>query len=164
MDIQNRSILKNQSGAALLVALVMMIVITLIGLASIFSSTFEIRLSGNKRGSTNAFYAADSGIQAVAVDPQNFDLTGQYDASGKYVYPKDSSKPNPTEADIVINYVSSQSGAPKGLGMSATGSYEFMHYVIDSTGRDQIDSSLIKSACRIQEKIVRLVPSAQGGN
>lgn len=163
MDIKN-NIFRNQSGAALVIALIMMIVLTLIGLASIFSSTFEIKLSGNKRGSTDAFFAAESGVQAVVANPQNFDLSGQYDASGRYVYPKDGTKPNPTQADIVIQYDGSQLGAPKGLGMSATGSYEFMHYVIDSTGRDQIELNPIRSTCRIQEKVVRLVPSAQGGN
>ncbi len=164
MGIKNSSVLKNQSGAALVIAMTMMIVLTLIGLASIFSSTFEIKISGNKRGSTDAFYAAESGVETVAATSQNFDLTGQYDATGKYVYPTDGTKPNPTQATIVIQYDGTQSGAPKGIAMSATGGYEFMHYVIDSTGRDQLDSSLIRSTCRVQEKVVRLVPSAQGGN
>jgi type IV pilus assembly protein PilX len=52
-------IIKNESGVALVVALIMMTVLTLIGLASTFTSTFEIMLSGEKRRSTDAFYAAD---------------------------------------------------------------------------------------------------------
>jgi len=42
--------LNNQSGAALVIALVIMIVLTVIALAATFTSIFEIKLSGNKRG------------------------------------------------------------------------------------------------------------------
>lgn len=41
-------ITKNESGVALVIALVMMTVLTLIGLAASFTSTFEIMLSGEK--------------------------------------------------------------------------------------------------------------------
>ena len=58
MDAKNR--LKDQSGSALVIALVMIVVLTLIGLASTFTSTFETSLSGNKRLSTDAFYIAES--------------------------------------------------------------------------------------------------------
>jgi len=157
-------IFKNQSGAALVIALIMLIVITLISLASSFTSIFEIKLAGNKRGSTDAFFAADSGIQVVVADIANFDLPGKYDGTNKYPYSKDVSNPNPTKADITIEYDTTQSGPPRGLGFSATGNYEFMHYTIESTGKDQIDFNPFKSTCALQQKVVRLVPTLQGGN
>ena len=52
MAIRMADRLKAQSGSALVVALLMMMILSAIGLASIFASTFELRLSGNKRGST----------------------------------------------------------------------------------------------------------------
>ena len=58
MDVKTK--LKDQSGTALVIALIMIIVLTLIGLASTFTSTFEISLSGNKRLSTDAFYLAET--------------------------------------------------------------------------------------------------------
>ena len=69
---------KDESGVALVIALVLMVVLTLIGLASTLSSTYEVKLSGNKRGSTDAFYAADSGVQVTVANIKNFDLPGQY--------------------------------------------------------------------------------------
>ena len=66
------STLINQSGGALVIALIMMIVLTLIGLASMFTSTFEIKLSGNKRASTDSFYAAEGGVQATLTNSGNF--------------------------------------------------------------------------------------------
>jgi hypothetical protein len=157
-------IFKNQSGAALVIALIMLIVITLISLASSFTSIFEMKLAGNKRGSTDAFFAADSGIQVVISNIANFDLPGKYDVANKYCYSKDGSNPNPTKADITIYYDSTQAGPPRGLGFSATGNYEFMHYAIESTGKDQMDLNLLKSTCTLQQKVVRLVPTQQGGN
>jgi len=64
--MNTNAILKDQSGTALVVALIMIVVLTLIGLASVFSSTFEISLSGNKRLSTDAFYNAESRMYSAA--------------------------------------------------------------------------------------------------
>jgi hypothetical protein len=64
--------LKEQSGAALVIALMMMVVLTLIGLASTFASIFEAKLSGIKRESTAAYYAADAAAQAVFNNDGNF--------------------------------------------------------------------------------------------
>ena len=161
--------IKNQSGAALVIALIMIIVMTLIVLAASFTSIFEIRLAGNKRGSTDAFFAADSGVQVVLGNIENFNLPGKYIDNKYNPFTETDTmspdyNPNPTEAKAQISYDTTQSGAPRGFGFSATGNYEFAHYLIESTGQDQIELSPIKSTCTIQEKVVRLVPTLQGGN
>ncbi len=158
-------ILKNQSGIALVVALIMIIVLTVVVLAASLTSIFDIKLAGNKRGSTDAFFGADSGVQIVMANPSNFDLPGKYDTNDKYYYSADSANPNPTKADpIIIYHNSTQTGAPRGFGFSATGNYEFMHFLIESTGKDQVDVSPVKSTSTVQQKVVRLVPTLQGGN
>jgi uncharacterized protein (UPF0333 family) len=160
---RNQIFLKTQSGVALVMALLMMVVLTLIGLASTFTSTFEIKLSGNKRGSTNAFYSADSGAQVVLSNIENFNLPGKYDIGNKYHYSLDSGVTNPTGADIVIYHDTTQSGAPRGLGLSATGNFDFAHYTVESKGQDQVDLSPVKSTTTVQQKVVRLTPTLQGG-
>lgn len=157
-------ILKNQSGVALVIAMIMIIVMTVIVLAASLTSIFEIKLAGNKRGSTDAFFAADSGVQIVMAKVENFDLPGKYDVGNKYHYSQDVANQNPTKADIIIYHNSTQTGCPRGLGFSASGNYEFVHYLIESTGKDQIELSPLKSTCDIQQKVVRLVPTLQGGN
>ena len=154
-------ILKEQSGAALVIALIMIIVMTLIVLAASFTSNFEIKLAGNKRGSTNAFYSADSGIQVSLGRIENFNIPGQY-VDNKYNPFTDINNPNPTNASVNITFNPNQQGAPRGIGISAI-SFEFNHYMIEATGKDQVEVSPIKSQCTIQEKIVRLVPTMQGG-
>jgi Tfp pilus assembly protein PilX len=161
MDIKKNSILENQSGAALVIALVMMIVLTLIGLASIFTSTFEIKISGNKRCSTDAFYAADCGVQVMKARVENFNPS-----THNYPYNPltDINNINPTNApvaSVIITYDTAQQGAPRGAGISAL-SFGFEHFLIQSTG--QTCANPIPSTSTVQEKVVRLVPTSQGGN
>jgi len=154
-------ILKDRSGAALVIALIMIIVMTLIVLAASFTSHFEIKLGGNKRGATNAFYAAESGVQVTLGRIENFNIPGQY-VGNQYNPFTDLNNPNPTNASVNITFDPIQQGAPRGSGISAI-SFEFNHYMIEATGKDQIEVSSIKSQCTIQEKVVRLIPTMQGG-
>jgi Tfp pilus assembly protein PilX len=56
------SVLKNEKGVALVIALIMLIILTFIGISSISSSVFESRISGNERVGSSAFYAAEGGV------------------------------------------------------------------------------------------------------
>jgi hypothetical protein len=184
MDANKKSILRDQSGVALIIALIMIVVLTLIGLASTFTSTFEIKLSGNKRGSTDAFYTADGGAQSVLASQTNFRSDVGYleltDAE-KAALPIDLQNESidlkltgpwlrlPAGVNFVAPpqvtiYHTTRVGAPRGLGFSATGNLEYEHYIVDSMGRDQMDSSLIRSNSHVREKVVKLNPTSQGGN
>ncbi len=177
-------IVKEESGAALVIALMMLIVLTLIAIASSSTSIFEIKLAGNKRATTDAFYTADAGVQAVLPTITNF-YTSSYTSvpnsgglslnlrnesiDSKFTNPVFALPTNPTAVSFtdpptVTIYHTTRSGAPKGLGFSAAGGYDFVYYVIDSTGRDQLDVASLKSSCEVIEKVVVLVPNLQGGN
>jgi hypothetical protein len=177
MAIKLNHIRKNQSGAALVIALIMMIVLTLIGLASTFTSTFEISLSGNKRGSTDAFYAAEGGVQATLANSANFN------PSSYTLIPNSSGLPvdlrnEPIERRLsapvlslpagvnfddrpqVTIYYSSRAPGYGGGAPTAT-------YIIDSVGRDQIGTGISRSTSQLREKWVmsRLDdPNIPGGN
>jgi len=55
--------LMEQKGIALVVALIMLLVLTFIGLAAISTTSYEARIAGNERVYNNAFYAGDGGIE-----------------------------------------------------------------------------------------------------
>jgi len=57
------NILRNEKGFALIIALLILLVLTLIGISAINTTTFETSISGNERVGTDAFYAAEAGIQ-----------------------------------------------------------------------------------------------------
>ena len=67
-----KNILKEKRGVALITALLMLLVLTLIGISSISTTTFETSISGNERVRADAFYAAEAGIQvAINQIPDN---------------------------------------------------------------------------------------------
>ena len=55
--------LTDQKGIALVVALVMLLVLTFVGVAAISLTSYEARIAGNERVYNNAFYAGDGGIE-----------------------------------------------------------------------------------------------------
>lgn len=160
----------NQSGAALVIALVMIVVLTLIALATTLSSNFENMLAGNKRGSTDCFYTADSGIQASLSNISNFSPALYVTPASLSDHPEVDSRFKPpmsignlsTQPDVYI-YHTTLTGSPRGLHMSAAGNYAFSYFIIDSKGCDQLDVSLVKFNCEHQEEVVRLLPTSQGG-
>jgi hypothetical protein len=52
-----------QKGIALVIALIMLLVLTFIGLAALSFTSYEVKISGNERVYNNAFYASDGGIE-----------------------------------------------------------------------------------------------------
>jgi len=159
---------------ALVVALLMIVILSLIGIASSSNSTFEIRLSGNKRGSTDAFYTADGGAKSVLPDITNFNTSSGYTTSLGTLPTElqtesiDQRKTSPTlvlpggvsftSPPQVTIYHTTVTKVPRGLGMSAL-AFQYNYYIIDSIGQDQMDLNLIRSNCEIREKIVRLIPT-----
>ena len=53
----------HQKGMALVIALIMLLVLTLIGISAISTTSFEANISGNQRVYNTAFYTADGGIE-----------------------------------------------------------------------------------------------------
>jgi hypothetical protein len=58
-----RSCLGGEKGIAMVVALVILLVLTVVGFSSINTTTFEANIAGNERLGTEAFYAAEGCIQ-----------------------------------------------------------------------------------------------------
>jgi len=155
--IKMSPILKEEKGAAIIVALIMMIVLTLIGIASTMTSTFEIKLSGNKRGETDAFYAAESGINVITARVENFARANYDPTTHKYNPFTDSSNVNVTSAAVNVTYDPTRGGPPRGSGYTAV-NLEYDHFMIASIGKDRIETSSIKSTTTIEEKVLRLLP------
>lgn len=55
------SLLNNERGTALIVALLMLVVLTLLGIAATTTSTVELQISGNDKLYKRSFFAADGG-------------------------------------------------------------------------------------------------------
>ena len=73
----NMYILKSERGVATLIALLMMGMLLLIGLAALSTSDDEVQIAGNEMQEMKAFYAAEAGLEkATAILQTYYDSTG----------------------------------------------------------------------------------------
>ena len=161
--------LNNQSGTVLVIALIMMVVLTLIGLASITSSTFENSLAGNKRGATDAFFTADGGIEAAKANQGNFDDPLRFYTK----IPNTGSLPSDLRNEHIDSQLTPTLNFPSAVQIADPPTVIIYHatrvggwgvsnaqakpntVIVDSTGRDQrAGLTLIRSKCEIREKLV----------
>ncbi len=70
--------LKNETGVATLIALIMIGMLTLIGLAAMSTSDNDVTIAGNQLKEMRAFYAAEAGLEYASAQIQNV-----YDSTGK---------------------------------------------------------------------------------
>jgi hypothetical protein len=68
---------KSDRGMATLIALIMVGMLTLLGLAAMTTSDDEVSIAGNERQETRAFYAAEAGLERAAAGLQT-----EYEATG----------------------------------------------------------------------------------
>ena len=130
-------LIKNENGAALVAAMVFLMLLTIIGIFSTRTSTTELQISGNDKLNKIVFYAADSGIDYVAVHP---DLYGSKNiTAGTPVTFPDPSDTNATYAlsgNLRVNGTVAYIGKtqmPAGSGYSA-GIFFAVNYDIRSRG------------------------------
>jgi hypothetical protein len=69
--------LKSERGMAALIALIMVTMLTLLGVAALQTSDDEVSIAGNELHETRSFYAAEAGLERAAAAIQTeYDLTG----------------------------------------------------------------------------------------
>ncbi len=92
-------ILRNKNGVALVIALIMLLILTFIGISAISTTTFETHIAGNERVGTDAFYASEAIFQ-VALNqlPDTIPIarpkgTIGEDSSGWTGHPEDKDSP-----------------------------------------------------------------------
>jgi hypothetical protein len=67
-----------ERGAALILAIIVIFILTILGLALLFTTTTEFQIAGAETTLNKTFYAADSGVQYALLQGQH----GKYDATG----------------------------------------------------------------------------------
>ncbi|WP_373083410.1 PilX N-terminal domain-containing pilus assembly protein [Zhongshania sp.] len=70
-----------QSGAALIVSLVFMLILTIISIASMQTATLQERMAGNMKDNTIAFQAAEAALRLAEVDLKS-GVVGVFDGTG----------------------------------------------------------------------------------
>ena len=130
----------NDRGSALVVALLVLVLLTLMGISATTTSTIEVQMAGNEKVHDMAFYAAESGWQTSLnwldrqypgvtqnlgwdEDSQTF-VVENYNTSDYIVLADD----NDTEYSVTIAFVGTR--AVPGYGTN----FRRFNYMVDSTG------------------------------
>jgi hypothetical protein len=71
-----KKILKQQEGMALVIALVMLLILTIVGINAINTTVFETSITGNQRIYNMAFYGGDGGIEDFKASMNFMDRRG----------------------------------------------------------------------------------------
>lgn len=133
-----------EKGAVLLVALMLLIVLTMLGVSTTQTSSIETRMAYNMQEYVHAFGAAEVGIGIV----RNYDLgvfTGISESEKKILV--DSSEiPRTDKTNYVLSYQTKRVDGdfPDNSGRYGAGSARLAHYITTSTGRSTEDAAAPK--------------------
>jgi len=147
----NMHILKSERGVATLIALLMMGMLLLIGLAALSTSDDEVQIAGNEMQEMKAFYAAEAGLEkATAILQTYYDSTG----APPTIMPQGTEEVN----DCVVSYSVLDDGPveqrPLTQGSLAGLNAQVKSFAASSTGVSPIDGSKVGMSVSFESALV----------
>ncbi|MBI3620611.1 MAG: pilus assembly PilX N-terminal domain-containing protein [Nitrospirae bacterium] len=136
-------VLGQERGAALVMSLVIMLVLTFLGIIAMLTSTTELSLSGNYRLSKEAYYAADGGMTYVLRDKQYFALTNPTTlTTPNFPVGGVDLTVNGASASGTVELLASNQAAPDNTGNDVTinGQVHANYYKVTSLGSGNLNS------------------------
>lgn len=139
-----KRLLYNQHGMASLIALIMVAMLTLLGLAALSTSEDEVNIAGNELQEMRSFYAAEAGIEAAAAALQD-----EYDTTGvpPVIMPSGSFTVNHCD----VSYVAVDNGAPTQRVLTK-GTLAGLHSLVKSFTITSVAESDIENARMILQE------------
>lgn len=115
---------KQQQGAALVIGLMVLLVVTLIGISSMSSTTTELKIANNMQTHNSAFQIAESAIRTV-IDPANGTVNWTLGTPQSFpdVHSRTQSDGSILTADILVNYTDCLTVGDD-MGLRTTGNLE----------------------------------------
>ena len=128
--------LNSEQGAALLIAVLILLILTVLGVYAVTTSTLETKITGFHKWHVEAFYAADAGI--------HYTLATYPYGSVDFVNPTWPAAPpfhhNNPECDITVTYLGN-TAPPVGSGTGVRAGFRAHHYRTNSVGSDSVGIS-----------------------
>ena len=126
-----------QRGAALVVGLILLLILTVLGITGVVTAALELQMSGNTQFQERSFQAAEYGIEQAINSPS---LSTTYVYTNKLNVPSSGSNPSvpSTTSDnykYSLYYDTTAGATPvPGGGYSLGTGLEAYHFVVESTG------------------------------
>lgn len=118
-------------GAALVIGLLLLMVLTLLAISGMNTATLELQMAGNAQYSQNAFQAAETGIEQAI-------LSGTYDTTGTLTVPPTFVPSLTTDQFTTTTSFTPENGTTDvpegGFSMGVGSGFSAYHFDITSTG------------------------------
>ncbi len=125
---------KKQSGAVLMTALVLLVIMTMLGLTSMTTSTLEEKMAANSQDINRAFQTAESGLEMVFSDENAFNTsnTTASDGTANDLYTPSATTVGSYSASVSYNAVMLQMARPpRNSGWDSSNA--FYHFDLNAT-------------------------------
>lgn len=123
----------SQRGAALIIAVLILLVLTVVGIFAVTTATLDTKITGFHKWHVEAFYAADAGVDfAVAQCP-----FGTMDTLTPSPSQWSTATSQP-QSSVTVTY-RGETLPPVGSGTGQRAGFMAHHYIIISGGADQAD-------------------------
>lgn len=133
---------KKESGAILITALVMLVILTLLGLSTISTSTLEEKMAANSQEINRAFQTAETGLEIAMTDDTAFTTTNLVDDNGTVddytddIYSYEATNNSLSSYGASTTYRAEyrqKTSPPRGSGWDAS-IYAFYYFDLSGTG------------------------------
>ncbi len=145
------TLINSERGMAALIALIMVAMLTLLGLAALSTSDDEVTIAGNELQETRAFYAAEAGLEKSAAD-----LQSEYDTTGlpPVAMPAGTVSVN----NCLVNYTTTDNGPAVQKNLSS-GTLAGLHalvksFTITSAASNPVDNAKVQLSQTFETALV----------
>lgn len=125
----NSHVVRNQRGAALIVGLIVLLVMTLIGVSSLSLTTTELKMAGNLQSYDISFQAADAVINQTLWTDDTVDWSSDQPMTVNYAALDSSS-----EAQATIEYLDCRLN-PKGFSLTMDDTFKGVVHKMTAEGK-----------------------------
>ena len=134
MNYPNRT---RQSGAVLIVAMIILVILTLLGVTAMNTTSLQERIAANTQEQVHAFQAAETGLNLAFADNLAYDISSTY-TGGATLTPFAGSADSASYIPTFMGF----SPPPPGSLYSAT-SFQAAHFNFRATGNSATNLSIV---------------------
>ncbi len=138
MKSMNHPNLARQSGAVLIVAMIILVILTLLGVTAMNTTSLQERIASNTQEQVHAFQAAETGLNLAFTDNLAYDISDNYKGGEALTHIVAGSGDSAGYVGTFLGF----SPPPPGSLYSAT-SFQAAHFNFRATGNSATNLSII---------------------
>ena len=126
--------IKEQTGAVLMTALILLVIMTMLGITSMSTSTLEEKMAANSQDINRSFQAAETGLEMVFSDENAFNTSNTTDTDGTAndLYTPSATTVGSYGASVTYNaYMLQMARPPRNSGWDSSNAY--YHFDLNAT-------------------------------